>query len=149
MKTMYKVIVAMMIMAITTAPMFAGNNVDRKKKPVKKEMVDRRPGKPDRKANRDRGWNHDRHAAAIEDFLQGQSQGFQEEEFRGEGRGHPWREGCQVEPTHQDDDRDLRCQQDFGTRHQGGSEMTMASPTQHHACPWKYNDRRFYRRSLS
>ncbi len=66
MKTMYKVIVAMMIMAITTAPVFAGNNVDRKKKPVKKEMVDRRPGKPDRKANRDRGWNHDRHAAAIE-----------------------------------------------------------------------------------
>ena len=63
MKTMYKVIVAMMIMAITTAPVFAGNNVDRKKKPVKKEMVDRRP---DRRADRDRGWNHDRHAAVIE-----------------------------------------------------------------------------------
>ena len=35
MKTMYKVIVAMMIMTITTAPVFAGNKVDRKKKTCK------------------------------------------------------------------------------------------------------------------
>lgn len=63
MKTMYKVIVAMMIMAITTAPVFAGNNVDRNTKPVKKEMVDR---KNDKKADKDRGKHHDRYAAAIE-----------------------------------------------------------------------------------
>lgn len=50
----------MMIMAITTAPVFAGNNVDRKPKPVKKEMTDR---KPDRKADKDRGKHFDRHAA--------------------------------------------------------------------------------------
>ena len=66
MKTMYKVIVAMMIMAITTAPVFAGNNVDRGKKPVKKEMTDRKPGKNDKKADKDRGRNYDRNAAAIE-----------------------------------------------------------------------------------
>ena len=60
---MYKVIVAMMIMVITTAPVFAGNNVDRKPKPVKKEMTDRKPGKnADKKTYK----NHDRHAAAIE-----------------------------------------------------------------------------------
>ena len=67
---MYKVIVAMMIMAITTAPVFAGNNVDKNTKPDKKEMVDRKYGKNDKKADK-KTYNktykkHDRHAAAIE-----------------------------------------------------------------------------------
>ena len=62
---MYKVIVAMMIMAITS-PVFAGNNVDRNTMPIKKEMVDRKPGKNDKKADKDKGKHHDRHAAAIE-----------------------------------------------------------------------------------
>ena len=38
MKTMYKVIVAMMIMAITAAPAVAGNKVDKNAHPDKKEM---------------------------------------------------------------------------------------------------------------
>ena len=63
---MYKVIVAMMIMAITTAPVFAGNNVDRNTKPDKKEMTDRKPGKNNKKADKKTYKNHDRHAAAIE-----------------------------------------------------------------------------------
>ena len=66
MKTMYKVIVAMMIMVITTAPVFAGNNVDRNAKPVKKEMTDRKPGKNDKNVDKKTYKNHDRHAAAIE-----------------------------------------------------------------------------------
>ena len=61
MKTMYKVIVAMMIMAITTAPVFAGNNVDRDTRPHKKEMRTNNR-KYDRKYDR----KHDRHMADIE-----------------------------------------------------------------------------------
>ena len=63
---MYKVIVAMMIMAITAAPVFAGNNVDRSPKHDKKEMTDRKPGKNDKKADKHTYNNHNRHAAAIE-----------------------------------------------------------------------------------
>ena len=63
MKTMYKVIVAMMIMAITTAPVFAGNNVDRKPNPAKKEMrMTDRNHKNDKKMDKKR----DRHAPVIE-----------------------------------------------------------------------------------
>ena len=61
MKTMYKVIVAMMIMAITAAPAIAGNNVDRKTRPVKKEMR-----MTDRWNDKNVDKNHYRHAAAIE-----------------------------------------------------------------------------------
>ena len=66
MKTMHKVIVAMIIIFITTAPVFAGNNVDRNTKPGKKEMTDRKPGKNDKNTDRKTYKNHDSHAAAIE-----------------------------------------------------------------------------------
>ena len=62
---MYKVIVAMMIMVITTAPVFAGTNVDRKPHPDKKEMwmtYSKHDKKFDKKADK----YHNRHAAAIE-----------------------------------------------------------------------------------
>ena len=61
MKTMYKVIVAMMFMAITTAPAIAANNVDKNARPDKKEMrmTDR---KNDKKVDK----YHNRHMAAIE-----------------------------------------------------------------------------------
>lgn len=61
MKTMYKVIVAMMFMAITTAPAIAANNVDKNARPDKKEMrmTDR---KHDKKVDK----YHNHHMAAIE-----------------------------------------------------------------------------------
>ena len=61
MKTMYKVIVAMMIMAITAAPAVAGNNVDRNTRPYRKEMRTH-----DRKHNRRMDRHHDRHHADID-----------------------------------------------------------------------------------
>ncbi len=54
---MYKVIVAMMIMAITTAPVFAASNVDRNARPHKKEM---------RMTAHKYDKNHKRHAPAIQ-----------------------------------------------------------------------------------
>ena len=58
MKKMYKVIVAMMIMVITAAPVIAGNNVDKNARPNKKEMR-----MTDRKHNKNVDKSRDRHAA--------------------------------------------------------------------------------------
>ena len=62
---MYKVIVTMMIMAITTAPVFAGTNVDRKPHPDKKEMR-MTDSKHDKKEYKKADKYHSRHAVAIE-----------------------------------------------------------------------------------
>ncbi len=64
---MYKVIVAMMMMAVTAAPAAAKSNVDRNARPDKKEM--RMTGhKYDRNFDRkvDRGRDRDRHAPVLE-----------------------------------------------------------------------------------
>lgn len=58
---MYKVIVAMMMMAITAAPAIAGTNVDRNARPVKKEMRT-----TDRRHYKNMGKHRDRHIGAIE-----------------------------------------------------------------------------------
>ena len=67
MKTMYKVIVAMFIMAITAAPAIAANNVDGDTRPGKKEMrmTDRYH---DRHVDRNMDRHRDRHASTIEVF---------------------------------------------------------------------------------
>ena len=65
MKTMYKVIVTMMMMAVTAAPAAAKNNVDRNARTDKKEvrMTGHKYDKNyDRKVDRDR----DRHAPILE-----------------------------------------------------------------------------------
>ena len=62
---MYKVMVAMMVMAITTAPVFAVNKVDKNARPDKKEMRmnDRNH---DKKVDKKTFKNNFRNAAVIE-----------------------------------------------------------------------------------
>ena len=63
MKTMYKMIVAMMIMAITAAPAIAANKVDRDNRSDRKEMR-MTDCKNDKKVDK----KHDRHSASLEMF---------------------------------------------------------------------------------
>ena len=118
---MYKVMVAMMVMAITTAPVFAVNKVDKNARPDKKEMRmnDRNH---DKKVDKKTFKNNFRHAAVIE-VVSFKVSNKASKMRSAVAKVHPWREGSQVEHTHQNDDCDLRCKQDFGTHHQGSSEM--------------------------
>ena len=69
MKKMYNVIVAMIIMVITTAPVFAGTNVDKNARPDKKEvrMMDRKfDKKADKKFDKKVDKYRNRHMTVIE-----------------------------------------------------------------------------------
>lgn len=69
MKKMYNVIVAMIIMVITTAPVFAGTNVDKNARPDKKEvrMTDRKfDKKADKKFDKKVDKYRNRHMTVIE-----------------------------------------------------------------------------------
>lgn len=69
MKKMYNVIVAMIIMVITAAPVFAGTNVDKNARPDKKEvrMMDRKfDKKADKKFDKKVDKYRNRHMTVIE-----------------------------------------------------------------------------------